>query len=127
MNNTYYESSKQLCWNCKRCTNSAEFNCPWSEKGEPIEGWTAFKGKDYYHKDPLDNKKKYMGYSYEIIECPLYVKDKEYTKKSEVVSFVSNKLGVSTTIVYKKYKEYLKLYEDKFGEKLPAWVWYEDV
>lgn len=67
-----------------------------------------------------------MGHSYKIIECPLYVKDKEYTKKSEVVSFISNKLGISTAIVYKKYKTYLKLYEEKFGEKLPCWVWYED-
>ena len=56
----------QLCADCARASGL----CPWSQFLEPIPGWVAIRTYDSEGKP----------YSYEIIRCPLFVKDAETTE-----------------------------------------------
>ena len=54
-----YRSCDTLCW---RCIKSANNGCSWSERFEPVEGWTA-----------VPTKIKFCDYtddSYRVIDCP---------------------------------------------------------
>lgn len=63
----------QLCWSCRKATNPAGNDCPWSSKCEPVEGWIAkYIKREYTSKG---NKPTYE--SYAIESCPLYQNDTE--------------------------------------------------
>ena len=50
--------AEQLCWSCSKACGGSD--CPWANKLQPVEGWTA----------------KPSIVTYRIIECPLYEKEK---------------------------------------------------
>ncbi|MBE7092996.1 MAG: hypothetical protein E7365_07470 [Clostridiales bacterium] len=57
----------QLCWDCQNALG----RCPWSARGEEVEGWTAEKtlipnGCDSEYTE-----------SYKITKCPMFIKDEE--------------------------------------------------
>ena len=58
-----YEASKTLCWNC----GNACGGCSWSDDLEPVEGWHA---RETYMKSS-------DMYTYTVIDCPEYCKDKK--------------------------------------------------
>ena len=49
--------AEQLCWSCSKACGGSD--CPWANKLQPVEGWTA----------------KPSIVTYRIIECPLYEKE----------------------------------------------------
>lgn len=53
-----------LCWECGRATGGK--GCPWADKLEPVEGWTATETETtaYWNSDS----------SYTVHECPLFIK-----------------------------------------------------
>lgn len=107
--------SQQLCWNCKRACNTAGHKCPWADRGEPIEGWkatpTRWKDRDIEMR------------SFDITECPLFIKDKPYTDYAEVIKYVAEKLGFCVAYIRRNYEKMMARYEDQTGDKLPLWVW----
>lgn len=107
--------SQQLCWNCKRACNTADHKCPWADRGEPIEGWNAtptrWKDRDIEMR------------SFDITECPLFIKDKPYTDYAEVIKYVAEKLGFCVAYIRRNYEKMMARYEDQTGDKLPLWVW----
>lgn len=52
-----------LCWSCGRSTGGK--GCPWADKLEPVEGWTATKTAIKYFWG--DNE------SYVVHKCPLFI------------------------------------------------------
>lgn len=107
--------SQQLCWNCKRACNTADHKCPWADRGEPIEGWNAtptrWKDRDIEMR------------SFDITECPLFIKDKPFTDYAEVIKYVAEKLGFCVAYIRRNYEKMMVRYEDQTGDKLPLWVW----
>lgn len=107
--------SQQLCWNCKRACNTAGHKCPWADRGEPIEGWNAtptrWKDRDIEMR------------SFDITECPLFIKDKPYTDYAEVIKYVAEKLGFCVAYIRRNYEKMMARYENQTGDKLPLWVW----
>lgn len=107
--------SQQPCWNCKRACNTAGHKCPWADRGEPVEGWkatpTRWKDRDIEIR------------SYDIVECPLFIKDKPFTDYSEVTKYVAEKLGFCVQYIQRNYEKMMARYEDQTGDKLPLWVW----
>lgn len=57
----------QLCWDCQNALG----NCPWSARGEAIEGWNAEKT---LIPNGCDSE---FTESYKIKACPMFIKDKE--------------------------------------------------
>ena len=107
--------SQQLCWNCKRACNTADHKCPWADRGEPIEGWKA---------TPTRWKDRGLEISsYDIVECPLFIKDKPFTDYAEVTKYVAEKLGFCVAYIQRNYEKMMARYEDQTGDKLPLWVW----
>lgn len=107
--------SQQPCWNCKRACNTAGHKCPWADRGEPVEGWkatpTRWKDRDIEIR------------SYDISECPLFIKDKPFTDYAEVTKYVAEKLGFCVQYIRRNYEKMMARYEDQTGDKLPLWVW----
>ena len=107
--------SLQPCWNCKRACNTAEHKCPWADRGDPVEGWkatpTRWKDRDIEIR------------SYDISECPLFIKDKPFTDYAEVTKYVAEKLGFCVQYIQRNYEKMMARYEDQTGDKLPLWVW----
>lgn len=117
---------EQPCWNCKRCANTKEYPCKWIGEGKPIEGWTATKGKEYFHTNPNSGKKYSIGRTYEISSCPLYIRDKQFMDRSDYFKYIAQTLSVSETKVRANEKKYFDMYEEITGEKLPRFVtWYK--
>ena len=58
------EKESTLCWGCRKATGRED--CPWANKFEPVEGWTA---------TPTEVKAGADGVvkSYEVHKCPLFV------------------------------------------------------
>ena len=56
--------SQQLCWKCRKAAGG----CSWSDRLEPVEGWTAKKAV-------IKNSPKDYIRSYEILECPEFEHD----------------------------------------------------
>ena len=54
-----YRSCDTLCWRCAKAINNG---CSWSERFEPVQGWTAVPTKI--------NCEYYMADSYRVIDCP---------------------------------------------------------
>lgn len=107
--------SQQPCWNCKRACNTTGHKCPWADRGEPVEGWkatpTRWKDRDIEIR------------SYDIVECPLFIKDKPFTDYAEVTKYVAEKLGFCVQYIRRNYEKMMARYEDQTGDKLPLWVW----
>lgn len=59
--------AEQLCWSCAKACGGSD--CPWANKLQPVEGWTAKK------KTTKDCGQEVV--SYRITECPLYEKEKK--------------------------------------------------
>lgn len=107
--------SQQLCWNCKRACNTAGHKCPWADRGEPVEGWKATPTR--WKDRGLEIR------SYDIVECPLFIKDKPFTDYAEVVKYVAEKLGFCVQYIRRNYEKTMARYENQTGDKLPLWVW----
>ena len=114
------ENRDTLCWTCKKCTNSAQYNCCWAEKGKPVQGWTAVKGLKYQFQKKDGTTREVYGYC--VSACPEYVRDDGITCFKDAVKHVAKTLNRSVQTVYKYWYKYLKKYEQTTGEKLPAWV-----
>ena len=122
------EKEDQLCWNCKRCTNPAGLECPWAAKGVPVEGWTSAQGREYYKYDLNGKRSDYIGPTYLIKDCPLYIRDKAYGTYAEALNHISDVLGIKpTTIGSSKTLAYIEKYERITGEKVPDWIKYHNV
>lgn len=111
---------ENICINCKRCVNSDEFHCPWSEEGKPVEGWTAAPTKLYTHK--YSNGKMDVWQGYHITACPLYIQDSPYMNYMEAAKHIAKELGISLASVYYSWENVTNRYEKKTGKKLPCWV-----
>lgn len=76
---------QQLCWKCEKADGSSD--CPWANKLQPVEGWTANK----VNRTKIEisgrgkNRFKYRRKikSFEIIACPLFERDKPRRKLDE--------------------------------------------
>lgn len=64
-----------LCWNCANACNKG---CSWSEDFTPVEGWKA----EPYIKNGVTSEI----ISYEVIECPEFVSDKERHSNPQDIS-----------------------------------------
>lgn len=53
-----------LCWDCAKATSQ---DCPWAERGQPVEGWRAKKTKLRFSGELSD--------SYRVFSCPLFERD----------------------------------------------------
>lgn len=121
--NKHSKQLDQLCWSCKRCTNPEGYECPWAADGIPVEGWTATSGREYFsEKSVITGRRKSIGRSYEITECPLFVKDKPFSTYIEALNYIAKKLGVKLETVHGKSVKYIKRFEKQFNEELPEWV-----
>lgn len=119
--------NEQLCWNCKRSTNPEGLRCPWADKGEPVEGWTAAQGRACYKYDTYGNKVGEFGFSYDIMVCPLFVKDKIFDDYAKAIPIIANELGISiASIKGPKRQAYFDEYEKKTGVKVPYFVRYHN-
>lgn len=58
----------QLCWSCVNAVPSLEHGCPWSERFEPVEGWTAEETVLATMRDG----RAFDLHSFLITACPLY-------------------------------------------------------
>ena len=56
-----------LCWTCQRATGF----CSWSHDFRPVQGWVATPTIIYTRYGTTPEIE-----SFEVIECPLYIKDK---------------------------------------------------
>ena len=56
-----------LCWDCERAIDN---NCPWVERAEPVDGWTAFK-------TVVRTNCQYLTDSYHVVACPMFKRDAE--------------------------------------------------
>ena len=59
-----------LCWHCENAVGG----CPWSDSFTPVKGWTAEK---------IEATKSRPFTSCNIIECPMFVRDKISSKKEK--------------------------------------------
>lgn len=120
----YNARSEQLCWNCKRCTNAPGYECPWAAEGKPVKGWTVTGEKEYFYVNGDNNKKYSLGISYDIADCPLFIKDKEYADYKEEMQEISKVLGVGKEyLATSDTKERLfNRYEKITGRKVPYYV-----
>jgi hypothetical protein len=69
-------SCRQMCESCQRATGKRidSVACPWARSLSPVDGWEAneiFLGED-------------TGWSYDIVSCPLYLKDAPRKHKSTI-------------------------------------------
>jgi len=66
-----------LCEKCANAVPNAHHGCPWSERGEPVPGWTAeatsIRQQTTLFKKP---KPRYID-SFCIEACPLFIPDEE--------------------------------------------------
>ena len=62
-----------LCWSCVHAAPSAdgERGCPWSLKGEPVDGWSAIR-RDIRLQNPKKKENVRSVESYLVVACPLY-------------------------------------------------------
>lgn len=122
----YNAPSEQLCWNCKRCTNAPGFECSWAAESKPVKGWTVTGEKEYFYTCGKNNKKYSLGMSYDITECPLFIKDREFTDYREEMQEISKVLDVSEGYLSTSTaKEKLfDRYERITGRKVPYYVRY---
>lgn len=62
-----------LCWSCANAVPSAdgERGCPWSLKGEPVEGWSAIR-RDIRLQSTGKKDKARSVESYLVVACPRY-------------------------------------------------------
>ena len=89
----------QLCWDCQRATGL----CPWSQKGEAIEGWIA--------EETLIPNGEISEYtkSYKITKCPLFIKDEE----RKPVIFPGDRISLKTLALLLNMKQRtLKSWQD---------------
>ena len=125
-----FPDAEQLCWNCKRCTNSSGLTCSWAESGIPVEGWTATEGREYYKYSDKGEKLASIGTSYCVTDCPLYIKDKPFSSCAEAIAEVAKVIGISPTCLLtskKKQKKYFDRYEKITGTKLPYYIYPRDM
>ena len=110
-----------LCWSCKRSLNSDEYNCAWSDKGIPVEGWEASKGK-VFELSPLPSGEKRLVQSYCVHNCPLYVQDQEFNTVSEFCEKLMEMYGSPRYLSRQQLIRLLERYEQDTGKKVPKWV-----
>lgn len=93
------QKEDQLCWDCKRAIGL----CPWSQKGEAVEGWTA-------EKTLIPNGEiSEFTPSYKITKCPLFIKD----DKREPVIFEGDRISIKTLALLLNMKQRtLKSWQD---------------
>lgn len=134
-NKKHIENNKASspCWYCKYNGGYGAYPeqtdckgicaCDWVENGKPIAGWTATKGNRYswWDRDGI----RHVEYSYVISECPKYELGFPYMTLNEVLNMIAETLPVSYQYVHSKPYLCCKKYEQKFGIKLPKWVYYE--
>lgn len=63
---------EQLCWSCKKACGG--YDCPWANKLKPVEGWKVKESSISMGNGKRREK------TYQIIECPLYEKEKRKKK-----------------------------------------------
>ena len=122
-----------LCWYCKYNgaygTYEGQYDCgqacacDWVENGEPIAGWTATEGNEYTWLDR--DGTEHTGRSYAITGCPKFEVGFPCVTLNEVLNMVSKTVPLSYQYVHSKPYLCCKKYEQRFGVKLPKWVYYE--
>lgn len=112
---------ENICINCKRCVNSREFHCNWSEFGTPVEGWTATKSKVY--KIPRKDGTYREEQGYHITACPQYIQDHKYFTHKDIEKQVAKTLNLAENYVAHHWRKILKRYEEVSGETLPKWAY----
>lgn len=92
-----------LCWDCQKAVKG----CAWSQRFEPVEGWTAEKVErrlPYLHKGV---RRVEVGETYHVIDCPEFVPDEPrekpkadrgrvYTEKEK--AFIREKLAEGRSV-----------------------------
>lgn len=116
MADQYSKISKQLCWNCKRTGGCKGVKpCPWALAFKPIKGWeatpTVIREKDGTKVE-----------SYDITECPLFIKDKEFSTRKEALEMIGQTIGIKANSVAVNLKKSAQKYEQITGKKVPLWV-----
>lgn len=125
-NTVYNPRSEQLCWNCKRCTNAPGYECPWAADGTPIEGWTVTGEKEYFYTSGTTNKKYSLGMSYDIVDCPLFIKDREFASYKEEITEIARVLNIGDNYLRTgtSKQKLFDRYEQITGRKVPYYVRY---
>lgn len=123
-NTVYNPRSEQLCWNCKRCTNAPGYECPWAADGTPIEGWTVTGKKEYFYTSGNSDKKYSLGMSYDIVDCPLFIKDREFASYKEEMDEIARVLNIGYGYLRTESskQKLLNRYEKITGRKVPYYV-----
>lgn len=62
------KSKETLCWKCSKSCG----NCSWSERFQPVKGWTAIKTRLYCDRGEYNDR---TTESYIVIDCPLFDDD----------------------------------------------------
>lgn len=78
MSNNPRNHKPNICFDCQNSVpNGEDRGCPWSERLEPVPGWTAKKIVRDINWHPFE--------TYEITACPLFVADerREYYGKDK--------------------------------------------
>ena len=82
---------------------------------KPIKGWeatpTVIREKDGTKVE-----------SYDITECPLFIKDKEFSTRKEALEIIGQTIGIKANSVAVNLKKSAQKYEQITGKKVPLWV-----
>lgn len=112
--------NETLCWKCKCATNPAGTNCPWADKGKPVPGWEAKLGKVIYTQAVDGGQQKYQAYI--VKQCPLFVKDYEFSTMQDVYEELAKTLGISIKSAKVKVNKKIARWEQLTGRTMPLWV-----
>ena len=67
-NKSKFDHKANICFDCQNAVpNGEDRGCPWSERFEPVPGWTAELAVTNPHWNP--------SLTYEITACPLFIAD----------------------------------------------------
>ena len=113
-----------ICGDCKRF-----MDCSWERNFVPVEGWKAKKVK----YSEIDNYQKKDIYSYDVIDCPLFIppnknykKPKKFNVKQKYLSTSKNRKAVSGVCIatgeIKTWDSIADTIKDGFKPKIVGYV-----
>ena len=125
MDGTHFNT---LCWNCKKYNDLGD--CPWARFKQPVNGW----------KIKIDNTNTDKEtFSQNVLECPLFVKDKSIETQNDVYCLLMEYFGFAFRTVQTHPILYAKRYQaemiEKYGSeenipediRIPKWFFFKHI
>ena len=109
---SHRNNNETLCWRCKNAIG----NCPWSSRGEVIEGWEAEEIQIVEGKKPILD-------SFKVKKCPVFEPEK-FTDFEDVRDFLVNHYSVKKIqITRRNLTRWVEKYEiENPPFQFPKWV-----